>query len=251
MPAKPVETRVRLDFDGPIPADFLERVEFLKSTLECESGPFLDIYTSPGGTGRHVVLTLLREFPPLAVVAMQAILGSDGRRETFNLLRALRLSEAPAFWHERWNVLYSEKFGRVDDMIDPKEFGRDPLKISDIGDADVAVVTIADVEQTEMNAGGEMRPKLILKTEEFPDKDYFVNVTGVRILVGKLGANEVRWIGQRVPLVRTTAQNPQNRNKPQPALHIADGDRWDDLIAQYDGKGRRGRPAKKATTRRR
>jgi hypothetical protein len=46
---------------------------------------------------------------PLEIVMLQALCGSDLRRETFNLVRALRLPDAPAFWHTRWNVLYSEK----------------------------------------------------------------------------------------------------------------------------------------------
>lgn len=46
---------------------------------------------------------------PLEVVCLQLLLGSDPKREAFNLLRAHNLGDAPAFWRDRWNVLYAEK----------------------------------------------------------------------------------------------------------------------------------------------
>lgn len=229
-------TTLYLDFDSPlIPESFLENYAFLKRTLDVETGPTLDIYASHNG-GRHVVITLHGKYPSLAVVAMQAILGSDPRRETFNLFRALSLGNAPAFWREnaRWNVLYSEKL-EAKPMIDPKDYGREPVKISDIGDAEVAVLTVTNVEQTESNMDGESRPRLFLESREFPEKVYYVNVTGIRVLVGKLGNDEARWVGCRVPLVRAMAPNPRNKNKLQPALHIAPAEKWDELLAEYDG----------------
>lgn len=50
--------------------------------------------------------------PPAVIVAAQAILGSDSRRETFNLLRAVRLKSAPEAWQliGRWNTLYERKY---------------------------------------------------------------------------------------------------------------------------------------------
>lgn len=46
---------------------------------------------------------------PSEVVALQVLLGSDPQREAFNLQRAHVLGDAPEFWRDRWNVLYSEK----------------------------------------------------------------------------------------------------------------------------------------------
>lgn len=56
------------------------------------------------------------EYEPLAVVAAQALLGSDWKREGFNLVRALHLNEAPAAWQKigRWNTLYARKMGALD-----------------------------------------------------------------------------------------------------------------------------------------
>jgi len=57
--------------------------------------------------GWHVTLKLSP--PPKSaeeVVALQAILGSDLRREACNLKRARLLPVADPFWRDRWNVFY-------------------------------------------------------------------------------------------------------------------------------------------------
>jgi len=63
--------------------------------------------------GWHVVVWYYSRRPlkPVFVVAVQAILGSDSKRETFNLYRAVRLKDAPREWRKmgRWNTLYSAK----------------------------------------------------------------------------------------------------------------------------------------------
>lgn len=63
--------------------------------------------------GVHVILDAewedKKSIEPAETVALQAILGSDFKREAFNLLRAHNLGDAPTFWRDRWNVLYSEK----------------------------------------------------------------------------------------------------------------------------------------------
>lgn len=48
---------------------------------------------------------------PILIVALQAILGSDWKRETFNLYRARQLPLAPQSWRlfSAWNTLYREK----------------------------------------------------------------------------------------------------------------------------------------------
>lgn len=45
----------------------------------------------------------LRDWPPVAIAMVQSLLGSDFRRETFNLSRILRGDTA------NWNVLFTEK----------------------------------------------------------------------------------------------------------------------------------------------
>lgn len=62
---------------------------------------------SPGGHGWHVVWCVRpRPQTPAEVTALQAILGSDAKREASNLWRARNWSRMSPFWRERWNVLY-------------------------------------------------------------------------------------------------------------------------------------------------
>ena len=57
--------------------------------------------------GWHVVIQLPRAIHPAATVALQAILGSDPRRETLNLMRAL--AEPKGLGASHWNILFREK----------------------------------------------------------------------------------------------------------------------------------------------
>jgi hypothetical protein len=58
--------------------------------------------------GYHVELLAHIRLTSSRMVALQAILGSDYRREAFNLFRAQALPFAPAFWGRlpHWNVLH-------------------------------------------------------------------------------------------------------------------------------------------------
>lgn len=55
--------------------------------------------------GWHILVQCNRKFSPMETVALQAILGSDRKRETFNLCRILsgKISD------NRWNLLFKEK----------------------------------------------------------------------------------------------------------------------------------------------
>lgn len=69
-------------------------------------------FRSHSGKWHVVVLMYSRRLPPpIAIAALQAILGSDWKRETFNLVRARKLGRAPREWQHngRWNTLYAEK----------------------------------------------------------------------------------------------------------------------------------------------
>lgn len=61
--------------------------------------------------GWHVVIRLWRKLEPAETVAVQAVLGSDRRREGLNLMRVLCMRRAGAsdFWRIRWNLLFSHK----------------------------------------------------------------------------------------------------------------------------------------------
>ena len=59
--------------------------------------------------GWHVCIAYNGSLSEAETVAVQFALGSDRKRETLNLMRILRLKNAPKFWRDRWNLLYEEK----------------------------------------------------------------------------------------------------------------------------------------------
>lgn len=61
--------------------------------------------------GWHVEIGIDSALTPSELVAAQAVLGSDLRRETMNLRRAisLRVHKHSRFWRARWNILFREK----------------------------------------------------------------------------------------------------------------------------------------------
>jgi hypothetical protein len=61
--------------------------------------------------GWHLIARIGMSLAPSEIVALQAILGSDDRRETLNLMRAigLRLHRLPRYWRNRYNLLFDRK----------------------------------------------------------------------------------------------------------------------------------------------
>ena len=61
--------------------------------------------------GWHVVIRVRHALEPAEQVAVQAVLGSDRRREGLNLMRVLcmRRMGADRFWRIRWNLLFARK----------------------------------------------------------------------------------------------------------------------------------------------
>lgn len=103
-----------LDFDEPI-----EEEPFFRHVKMIASMCFIDLDIKAihkTERGVHVILFAewkdRKSLEPAEMVALQLLLGSDFKREAFNLLRAHTLGDAPAFWRDRWNVLYSEKVRR-------------------------------------------------------------------------------------------------------------------------------------------
>ena len=56
--------------------------------------------------GWHVIIAVAVDLEPALVVLGQAIMGSDLKREAFNTMRLMQLYAQPAFWRDRFNVLY-------------------------------------------------------------------------------------------------------------------------------------------------
>ena len=61
--------------------------------------------------GWHLAIGINASLTPSELVAAQAVLGSDLRRETMNLRRAisLRVHKHSRFWRKRWNIFFLRK----------------------------------------------------------------------------------------------------------------------------------------------
>jgi hypothetical protein len=89
-----------------------QRMRFAARWLGCPLSDFR-LMRHRTARGWHIIVYARRGYvaEPLTVVALQAICGSDWRRETFNLVRARNLAAAPPEWRKvgAWNTLYREK----------------------------------------------------------------------------------------------------------------------------------------------
>ena len=100
-----------LKIDWDTHADRLALGEIMRRLRRAGYRPsWLSECRSRSGRGWHVVMRV-RPAPTSAteVVALQALLGSDARREACNLYRALSMSSAPQWMRDRWNVLYTRE----------------------------------------------------------------------------------------------------------------------------------------------
>ena len=97
-------TLVKVDIDG-----LLDSTERLWWTFRMLRWPV--VWTSVRRTRRgwHIEVAINRKIHPWRIIAAQAILGSDYRRETFNLRRTARWSGLPAVARDHWNVLFIRK----------------------------------------------------------------------------------------------------------------------------------------------
>lgn len=100
-----------LDFDQPIDLDELATRMINVGNMSRIKLERLAVHMTR--RGYHVVVNAewldKKEMTPAETVALQLLLGSDVNREALNLMRAHLLGNAPTFWRDRWNVLYSEK----------------------------------------------------------------------------------------------------------------------------------------------
>lgn len=97
-------TTLKLDLDtARLAREPFERMDFLMRLLRLHP-----IVTCIRRTrhGWHVMLTVRETLEPLEVVAIQAIAGSDWRRESFNTMRVRAWPKLSRFWRARWNTLY-------------------------------------------------------------------------------------------------------------------------------------------------
>lgn len=104
-------TVIMLDFDGAqLPAGWLDRLGFVARQFGVR---VLGIEIDRTRRGWHVMAAVTGNVAPLKLVLMQALCGSDYRRETFNGVRAGRLRGVNVFWRDRFNQLFTEHHRRV------------------------------------------------------------------------------------------------------------------------------------------
>jgi hypothetical protein len=96
-------TLLKLDIDGPIPRGFFFRLMHCVKLWQC---PIETVRYDRTRHGWHVIVAVDVELSNETIVAAQAILGSDPKREAFNLMRCRYLRLQSKFWRARFNVLY-------------------------------------------------------------------------------------------------------------------------------------------------
>ncbi len=250
---------LKLDYDGEVPGHLRDILRFAELYVRVKVVRIAR-RRSASGQGWHVCVRLNRALPVQAVVALQAILGSDARREVFNLSRALVLDSVPRFWRDRWNVLYSSKMG-VTSMLDLKKFGGEErelkkqksLRAADLGDSQYAVLTIENVREVMAKRDPKAKdakpePQLVVEFTELPGYVYWANYSGIRKLVHGLGQEERDWFGERIVLEQRTAKNPRTK-LPTKVLWVADSRTWASVIAEHDAAAKSVKPRKRAAKR--
>lgn len=124
--------------------------------------------------------------------------------------------------------------------INMDDFGnsRPALKADTIKPANATVITITDVDLVvvpDSDRDDGKRKSLVLSSEEYPDRGYWLNRSGIKTLVERFGEAPSSWIGHQVPLVVASVNNPR-LNVDQPSLQVASPEQWDDVMASFTGE---------------
>lgn len=103
-------TRLMCDYDGALPRDLAKRIVVVVAShrlgIDC-------IAYRKTRRGWHVTIDVRQRLAFWRVVLLQALLGSDWKRETFNSRRAVAWRRVPQFWRDRANVLYLRHHRRI------------------------------------------------------------------------------------------------------------------------------------------
>lgn len=102
--------------------------------------------------------------------------------------------------------------------------GSPTLRPDNLDGADAAIGTVTAAEFNTSKFGGE---KLCLTFAEWPDRQLWVNKTGTRSIVAKLGRDMDKYIGKSIPLVcvrQTVGSNTHH------VVQVAPQDEWDAML---------------------
>jgi hypothetical protein len=97
-------TIIKVDYDGRIPHDWQERFGRISRAFNVR---ILSVLFRRTARGYHVECRITGRVTAVALVAAQAIAGSDWRREAFNLSRVRRTRKGAGAG--RWNILFERK----------------------------------------------------------------------------------------------------------------------------------------------
>jgi len=96
----PQENQLLVDIDSPADRNIFDQnrdvVEEAYGIADESSAP-----SRSGGRKEHIIVTLERAITPLERIALQAVLGSDRRREAHSLRRLLAGEERPTLFFEK------------------------------------------------------------------------------------------------------------------------------------------------------
>jgi len=95
---------LKLDFDTKSQKKLQQMVKRVVKVIQLTNLQIVDAPISPSNSGKyHMRIYLKQPIPDIVAVCLQALMGSDYKRETFNLLRVL--NNIP-----NWNVLFIRKY---------------------------------------------------------------------------------------------------------------------------------------------
>ena len=117
----------------------------------------------------------------------------------------------------------------------------------DFGGKNAYIATIASIEWVNMAPGEEAEqgaedPKCVLTYKEFPGKQHILNKTSYKSLLTNLpkvkdkdGWAGDEWVGQRVPLVIVTTNDPRTHQSVE-KVWVASLANWDTIMAKGRAK---------------
>lgn len=234
--ARLVNRVLRVDYDrATLPRDTYRRVVGALRWLRVRAELVVLERTARGW---HLKVLLARRMAPASIVALQAALGSDPKREIFNLRRVRGLRHAPAGLRDRYSVFFRRKFGggQMPRRIEAPEGGyqRLPsLRPEQLGGNDFAVVSIAEVQdniKVPRPSGSGHKLSLRLRFHEFPGFNYWPNATSREFLEKRLGRDPRGWANGRVVLEVVEVDAPDG---PTLSLWVARPQEWSALITKY------------------
>lgn len=127
--------------------------------------------------------------------------------------------------------------------VNPDLLGGSRPKVTqdDIEDGDVAVVTIAEFEQGEIDDPSTetgKRAVMTLTFEELGDKVLYLSKGDAAALVEKLGKDADKWKGVRVPIEKV---NSTFNNKTYPKVHVVPPGEWGKYVKSASARKRKAR----------